>query len=364
MKKLMGMMLAFVLVLGLAACGEEKAPAENTDAKTAESIGTVNGKEVSQADYDMFYNMYLDILAKQQRLSENVKSMLVEKSIIEQDLEKNKVKVTEEDIKKSREQMMLDLGATKDDYKEKLAEQGISEEAFEVFVKMRANSEAHMAWFKKEHKVEDKKLAEYYEEHKDELDKLYASHILVETAEEATEIKAKIDEGEDFAALAEEFSTDEMTKIVGGELGEISVKYSGFDEDFMAALQELEVGEVSEPVETQFGFHIIKLTDVKEGADALKDEIAEILFNEEYMKYTSDLRDNAEIKFNDEEVKEEDKKDAEAVSEEAGEAEKPAEDQTEKADDSEKVEDEETPTDETSADETSADETPEESDDK
>ncbi len=340
MKKLIGMMLAFVLVLGLAACGEEQKEA-SAATTGGEAIGTVNGQDVSKADYDMFYNMYLEMLAKQQMLSQNVKSMLVEKSIIEQDLAKNNVKVTEEDVKKARKQMMADLGATKDDLTEKLAEQGVTEAAFDTFVKMRANSEAHMAWFKSNNEVKDEKIAKYYDEHKDELDKLYASHILVETEEEALDIKAKIDSGEDFATLASEFSTDEMTKIVGGDLGEISVQYSGFDPDFLDALQKLEIGEVSEPVKTQFGYHIIKLTDIKQGVDALKEDIADILFNEEYMAYTAKLRENADVKFNDEEAKEDDKKDAEAVSEEVTEEEKPVE--------------------EVPSEETPAEETPEES---
>jgi len=87
-----------------------------------------------------------------------------------------------------------------------------------------------------------------------------AAHILLEGADaqkRAEEIKAKLDAGEDFAKLATEFSTDAGSKNQGGDLG-----YSAgdtFPTEFEAALAKLKVGEVSAPVKTEAGVHIIKL---------------------------------------------------------------------------------------------------------
>lgn len=87
-----------------------------------------------------------------------------------------------------------------------------------------------------------------------------AAHILLEGADaqkRAEEIKAKLAAGEDFAKLATEFSTDEGSKAQGGDLGFSSG--DAFPAEFEAALAKLKVNEVSAPVKTEAGVHIIKL---------------------------------------------------------------------------------------------------------
>lgn len=87
-----------------------------------------------------------------------------------------------------------------------------------------------------------------------------ASHILVETEEEALEIKALVDDGADFADTAREFSTGPSGPS-GGELGWFGtgMMVAPFEEAVVA----LEAGNVSDPVETQFGWHVVKLNEVR-----------------------------------------------------------------------------------------------------
>lgn len=96
-----------------------------------------------------------------------------------------------------------------------------------------------------------------------------AAHILFEAADagalegamaEAAGIKARLDAGEDFAALAAEFSDDTGSAENGGDVGYTTG--DNFVPEFEAALQALEPGQVSEPVKTEFGVHIIKLLEV------------------------------------------------------------------------------------------------------
>ncbi|OAN72162.1 peptidylprolyl isomerase [Rhodobacteraceae bacterium EhC02] len=87
-----------------------------------------------------------------------------------------------------------------------------------------------------------------------------ASHILVETEEEAAALIARLDAGEDFAALAQEASSD-SSAASGGQLGWFE---SGMMvPDFEAAVIALEVGAVSAPVQTQFGWHVVMLNETR-----------------------------------------------------------------------------------------------------
>lgn len=96
-----------------------------------------------------------------------------------------------------------------------------------------------------------------------------ASHILIEINDDrdgdaakslVDEIRGKLDQGQDFAALAKEFSDDIGTKNAGGSLG-LNTK-GAFVAEFEDVLYSLEKGQISQPVKTEFGFHIIRLDDV------------------------------------------------------------------------------------------------------
>ena len=102
-----------------------------------------------------------------------------------------------------------------------------------------------------------------------------ASHILVATEEEAIAVKARIDADEDFAAVATEMSTD-SSAANGGSLGWFGagMMVAPFESGVMA----LEVGAVSDPVQTDFGWHVIKLNETRiKPAPALEEVRAELV---------------------------------------------------------------------------------------
>lgn len=102
-----------------------------------------------------------------------------------------------------------------------------------------------------------------------------ASHILVEDEKTANDLIAQLDDGADFAELATENSTDTASAEKGGSLGEVNAD-SGLDETFFAAAQELAEGEyTTTPVETDFGYHIIKM-DEKPEKGSLEDETEQL----------------------------------------------------------------------------------------
>ncbi|WP_420496759.1 peptidylprolyl isomerase [Szabonella alba] len=104
-----------------------------------------------------------------------------------------------------------------------------------------------------------------------------AAHILVATEEEATDLKSQIEGGADFAELAKEHSTDGAAAN-GGSLGWFSegMMVAPFQEAVMA----MEAGSVSDPVQTQFGWHLIELKETREAAAPTLDEVREELASE------------------------------------------------------------------------------------
>ena len=109
---------------------------------------------------------------------------------------------------------------------------------------------------------EKKKLgtaAAYFEKNKDQFTgETCISHILVPTKEEADAARARIVAGEDFAVLAKELSQDPGSKDAGGSLSCGDPKQ--FVAEFATAANALKIDELSQPVQTQFGFHLIKVT--------------------------------------------------------------------------------------------------------
>lgn len=132
-----------------------------------------------------------------------------------------------------------------------------------------------------------------------------ARHILVETEEQAKVLKEKLDKGADFAQLAKENSKDPGSKDDGGNLG-----YFGHGQmvpQFEEVVFKLKKGEVSAPIKTQFGWHLVKLEDSRTkqppAFEIVKDRIAQSLLLQKAQKTATELRANAKIEIVDPEIK-------------------------------------------------------------
>ncbi|MFJ8120030.1 peptidylprolyl isomerase [Bacillus mycoides] len=139
--------------------------------------------------------------------------------------------------------------------------------------------------------------------------KLKASHILVKDENTAKEIKEKLNAGEDFAALAKQYSEDPGSKEQGGELPEFGP--GKMDPKFEEAAYKLEAGQVSDPIQSSYGYHIIKLTEKKElkPFDQEKDNIRKELEQKRLTdpnwkeQFCKDLLKKADIKITDKDLK-------------------------------------------------------------
>lgn len=125
--------------------------------------------------------------------------------------------------------------------------------------------------------ISEDELKQQYERMKTELK---ASHILVEDEKTAKEVEKKLNEGGDFAKLAKKYSTDSGSAEEGGELGWFSV--GKMVPEFEDAAFNMKKGEISDPVKSDFGYHIIKLEDKRkkeEDIGSFKDNKDQILAN-------------------------------------------------------------------------------------
>ncbi|MBO6852615.1 MAG: peptidylprolyl isomerase [Marivivens sp.] len=123
-----------------------------------------------------------------------------------------------------------------------------------------------------------------------------ASHILVETEEEALAVIARLDDGADFATTAQEVSTGPSGPS-GGELGWFGMGM--MVAEFEAAVAELEVGAISAPVQTQFGWHVIKLNETRDTPipelDAVRQELVSEIQEQAVTEALESLTESAEI---------------------------------------------------------------------
>ena len=133
-------------------------------------------------------------------------------------------------------------------------------------------------------------------------DRFRASHILVGSIDEAEAIYSRIKKGDDFAQLAADYSADRQSAAGGGDIGFFTEDQ--IDPEFARALKDMKVGDISQPVKTNYGFHIIKLTDRQQaGSDIdsteVKGRISEILTStrqgQAYGIYLDSLKKTANI---------------------------------------------------------------------
>lgn len=144
-------------------------------------------------------------------------------------------------------------------------------------------------------KVTDDEVKKYYDDNKDTFFKAKASHILVKDLKKANLLRKDIKKGKDFAEVAKLESEDTGSARNGGELGEFT--NGQMVESFDKAIRDLKEGEISEPIQSNYGFHIIKLE--KKSArtfDEVKEELKNKLTQEKYQKEIKDVIDKAKIK--------------------------------------------------------------------
>lgn len=217
-------------LLGLAAC---------SNGGDSEAVATSKAGDITKVElYDVMKERYGDAVLQE----------LVYEKILS-----DKYKVTDKELDKKLDELKTQLG---ENYEMALAQSGMDEAALKDSIKVQMLQEkAALASVK----VTEKEVKEYYDQQKPEI---HARHILVEDEATAKEIKEKLNKGEDFAKLAKESSKDTGSAENGGDLGWFG--QGAMLPEFENAAYALKKDEISEPVKSQYGYHVIQLLDKKE----------------------------------------------------------------------------------------------------
>lgn len=155
--------------------------------------------------------------------------------------------------------------------------------------------------------VDDEEVRAYFEANKAMFSQpktVAASHILVDTEKEAMKILDEINNGLEFSDAARQYSRC-PSKDSGGALGEFS--QGKMVPEFEQAAFSMEVGEISQPVQTQFGYHIIKVDKINEAKESsfedVKDEVKnQCLFSKQqkiYLEKQEELKEKYSVKILD-----------------------------------------------------------------
>lgn len=288
-KKLTAILLTVFLITGLAGCGS-KVPAG--------TVATVNGVAISQEELDANFNQFMQMYeaygvdTSDETLQINLRNSLLESLIVQelivQEAENREITVSDEDVN-AYIQSVKDSYGDADAYVKVLEENGYTEASY---------AEA----------VREQMVIELFRDdlvnHPEVVDVAKARHILVATEEEALDVIAQLDKGADFAALAQDISTDMGSAVDGGDLGYFALNgdtTSKMVTEFSDAVRAQEIGvHSSAPVQSQFGYHIILVEDRELEVDLLSNPekysaVLQGIYNSGLDNLAMTLMENAEI---------------------------------------------------------------------
>jgi peptidyl-prolyl cis-trans isomerase C len=258
----------------LAACNKapETATPASTGATSVPVVATVDGVDLTRGEFDIYEKKLLRN-AKVQSLTPDQQNQVLDDLITMQIMAAQGVK---------------DGLENDPDVKANLA-----------LLHMRVMADAESQKFVKSTTPSDAELHAEYDSAVSQMDKneYHARHILVASKDQADQVIKKLKSGAKFEDLAKTQSTDTGSKNNGGDLGWFTT--SRMVKPFSDAVKNLKKGEVSPPVQTQYGWHVIQLEDTRDASpppfDQVKPQITDAVMRKKLQAYVEDLKKPAKI---------------------------------------------------------------------
>lgn len=213
-------------------------------------VASVNGENISKTD--LYARM-------EKQVGSNVVTEMIEELLINQAAKSANITVSSAEVDEEIKRITESIGG-EESLKQALAQYNMTMD------QLRANRTLDLKVMKivtKDVKTDDATLKTYFDQNLAQFDKreVQARHILVKTEEEAKAIKAELDRGGDFAAIAKAKSTDTASGANGGDLG--FNPRGNMVPEFDQVVFSLKKGEISAPFESQYGWHIAQAVEIK-----------------------------------------------------------------------------------------------------
>ena len=266
----------YLLALAIAAATTTACSKSAVDVKPEELFATVNGEKISTKEFDAFVNAISNGSVTADKLTPEQRKQLTDRLI--------GIHVAAGEAVKA--------GTDKDP-------------ATAIQLSLWRNnilSDAMVKKYTEKNPISDAEIQAEYDTQIAAMPREYhARHILVKTKEEADALIAQIKGGKDFAELAKQNSQDPGSAKNGGDLGWFSP--SSMVKEFGQAVAQLQNGQMTEtPVQTQYGFHIIKLEESRAPSPPaladVKPQVESLVRNKKIEKYLEELRKTAKVEVN------------------------------------------------------------------
>ena len=293
------------------------------------SLASVDGYKIKQEEVDKYLSsvkVQNPDLFKPENKGDLLKAeaqivdYIIASKLIEKYANENKISYTQKEFDDEYNKLQTSSFKTKDEFTKYLKDNGISEELLKTELANQLLATKVYDKVTADVNVSDAEVQKYYDDNKNtvflEPEQIRISHILVQfgdqdpnrkTKEAALDkikmIQQKLKDGETFENMANKYSEDSSSNTNGGDIGYFSK--GQLVAEFENVAFSLPVGQISDIVETPYGFHLIKVTDKKEQRvktfDEVKDSIKQYLLNnlksDKFNKFLLSLKDAAVIKY-------------------------------------------------------------------
>ena len=254
-----------VIAVIFAGCGSEAVrPAAATVNGHRISVATIEDALDRFASSKEFKNAAAgqDPEAFKRQYQQTVLSRLIRREVLEAVAAEEGVEVTDQEVSDRMEQVISDVGGEKT-FETELANRNLTKEEVEGFVRDSLLEQALRDKVTKDTEPTDTELETYYQDNLDRFTEIHTEHILVNSNAKAVDISRQLKAAPEdqvdslFAKLARKYSTDTGSAQRGGDLG--FVPESQFVPEYTQSVSQLDIGEISNPIRTQFGYHVVRL---------------------------------------------------------------------------------------------------------